>query len=86
MSVALAHGHPNHDIAHVKATYIALYDLNFDWLETEIVRFEEMWRAGVSVKQIAKVLQRDPDEVVILAMDRARKGKIAPRKCGLQGD
>lgn len=85
MSLPTPASHPNHDVTHIKATYIALYELNFDWRDDELDMFDRMWRKGLSVKEIAEVFMRDPDEVTCLAMDRARKRKIQPRQGGALG-
>lgn len=64
--------------------YTALDEnFRFDWTLNEIKSFESMWNDGIPVDTIASVLERDPDEVVILVIDRARKRKIKPRKEGL---
>jgi len=67
--------------------YIALDDLDFDffWDEAEIPDIERMWNAGFSIWDIAKACMRDPDEVLILIMDRIRKGFIEPRPGGAYG-
>lgn len=83
MTTELAKQQPNLDVIHRNASYIALNELRFDWLERDIEAFEHMWRSGYTVKFIAQKLQREPEEIVILAMDRARKGKIEPRVMGL---
>ena len=44
-----------------------------------------MWSSGVSIYDMARSFNRDPDEVVVLIIDRARQGKIKPRKGGVLG-
>lgn len=65
-----------------RAIYVVLEDLDFVWDEADIPKVEEMWREGLSVWEIAKVFDRDPDEVALLIMDRARQGTIRKRKWG----
>jgi len=65
--------------------YIALEDLDFIWDEAEVPDIERMWNEGYSIWQIANACMRDPDEVLILIMDRVRKGFIEPRPGGVYG-
>ncbi|MCS1351176.1 helix-turn-helix domain-containing protein [Mechercharimyces sp. CAU 1602] len=65
--------------------YVALEDLDFVWDEAEVPQVVEMWRDGQSLHDIAKTLDRDPDEVTLLVMDLARQGRISRRKRGARG-
>ena len=65
--------------------YIALEELDFLWSLQDVKAFDRMWEQGLSVYEIAKALNRDPDEIAVLAIDRARKGKIGQRKGGAYG-
>ncbi|MFB6364503.1 hypothetical protein ACFCP7_10615 [Paenibacillus elgii] len=67
------------------SVYIACNDLDFDWRESEVASFEQAWNDGLSIKEIAKAFNRDPDEVAILAMDRCRCGAISERPGGAWG-
>lgn len=67
-------------------TYIALEDLNFFWDYKEVKEFRHMWERGFAIWDIANVFNRDPDEVMLLAMDQARKGRIQMRPGGLWGN
>ena len=66
--------------------YIALEFLDFVWCESDVRRFEQMWKQGMSVLEIADELGRDVDEVIVLAIDRAKLKKIKPRPGGLLGE
>lgn len=66
-------------------TYICCEDLDFVWDEREVVQVEKMWASGLSLFDIARAFDRAPDEVALLIMDRARKGKIKQRKGGVFG-
>jgi len=65
--------------------YIACENLDFVWDEREVHEIEHMWSKGLSIHDIARSFGRDPDEVAILIVDRARQGKIKPRKGGVFG-
>lgn len=60
--------------------YIACEDMNMVWCESEVVQFERMWNDGWDIEVIANALDRDPDEVIVLVIDRARNGHIRSRK------
>ncbi|PGC86129.1 helix-turn-helix domain containing protein [Bacillus toyonensis] len=63
--------------------YIALEELDMLWDEDEVVQVKEAWNNNESVFAIGEKMQRDPDEVVLLIMDLARKGAIGKRGLGL---
>lgn len=65
--------------------YIALIDLDFGFSQEELKIFRSMWKVGESVFAIAEELERDPDEIAILVMDQARKGRIKQRPRGVFG-
>lgn len=65
--------------------YVACENFDFVWDERDVVEFDRMWNEGLSLYDIAKVFKRDPDEVAILVMDRAKQGFIKRRKGGVQG-
>lgn len=65
--------------------YIACETLDFIWDEKDVKVIERMWSSGVSIYDISRSFNRDPDEVVILIIDRARRGSIKPRKGGVLG-
>jgi hypothetical protein len=67
--------------------YMALEDdnMNFYWDEKEVLLFDKIWKRGTNIMDIADTFRRDPDEVMILAIDRARKGFIGKRKGGIVG-
>jgi hypothetical protein len=66
--------------------YLACEDMNFTWDEVEVLEFEKIWNAGMGLFEIAGKLQRDPDEVAILIIDRSRQRRIKPRLGGIWGD
>lgn len=67
--------------------YVALEDddINFNWDEKEVELFDKLWKRRTNIMDIADALKRDPDEVMILAIDRARKGFVGKRKGGIVG-
>jgi hypothetical protein len=75
--------HPQH-VAR-KNIYIALEELNFIWDEHRLEDFIYLWDEGQPLINISKYFKRDVDEVLVLVIDLARKGRITPRKGGLMG-
>ncbi|MGG1639897.1 hypothetical protein ACIFQM_01105 [Paenibacillus sp. NRS-1782] len=59
--------------------------MDFTWDQRQVQQFDEMWESGMSLQQIGKEFGRDPDEVVLLAVDRARKSIIHNRSGGALG-
>lgn len=68
-----------------RRVYIALEDLDFSWDEADIPQVRYMWKKGLSIWDIARAFDRDPDEVAILIMDLIRKSQIRPRPRGAYG-
>ncbi len=64
--------------------YIACEDMDFVWSEREVLRFDKLWNDGMGLMEIAKKLRRDPDEIVVLVLDRARQGFIKRRPSGIE--
>lgn len=63
--------------------YIAIEDLDCVWDIDHVKDFEYLWNEGHTLSDIAKYLKRDIDEVAILLLDRARKGKVKSRESGI---
>lgn len=71
-----------------KKGYTALTNaikVNFFWDENEFRIFRTLWNSGASIQTIAKKFKRSELDIVLLILDRARNGYIAPRKDGLEG-
>ncbi|WP_409162493.1 helix-turn-helix domain containing protein [Paenibacillus sp. KR2-11] len=68
-----------------KRPYIALEELNYFWDEEDLPIIDRMWNEGRSLWDIADRFHRDPDEVVLLIMDRRRQGLINNRPGGSLG-
>jgi hypothetical protein len=71
-----------------KKAYIPLLEdesLEWRWEEKKVRDFDELWRLGYNIYTIANYFDRDPDEVLILAIDRVRSEKISQRAGGLLG-
>ena len=66
-------------------TVIVLEELDFVWDEDEITEYCQMWREGKPFSEIAEWFGRDPDEVLLLHLHLARKGRVKARKGGLMG-
>lgn len=65
--------------------YIACSDLLLDWLPSVVKEIDKLWNMGWDLWDIAKLYNRDPDEVAILIIDRVRKGFIKKRPGGVYG-
>jgi hypothetical protein len=75
-----------HSRNHKEPKYIALEDLNFAWLEEEIVTVIQMWSEGRPIWDIADALKRPQEEVLILLIDMGMKGGIKERIGGVFGN
>lgn len=65
--------------------YIALEKLDFSWYRLEVEHVRLLWEEGLHLADIAREVVRDPDEVTVLLMDLARRGKIEQREGGAYG-
>lgn len=65
---------------------IALSDLDFSWFPEEVGKVKQLWNQGLHIADIAEYMKRDQDEVAVLIMHLARKGKIEKRKTGVFGN
>lgn len=69
-----------------RKTYLACEDLDFSWTKQEVMDFGYLWREGRTLDEMARYFKRTPEEILILALDRAKSGYIEPRKGGLLGE
>lgn len=65
---------------------IALDDIDFSWFRAEVEKVKKLWAYGWHIADIAKQMKRDIDEVAVLIMHLARKGKITKRGRGVLGN
>lgn len=56
--------------------HVILLDSKFVWQQREIEQFRELWEQKLSIYQIAERMKEDSDNIALLAMDQAQKGKI----------
>ena len=56
--------------------HVILLDSKFVWQQREIEQFRELWEQKLSIYQIVERMKEDPDNIALLAMDQAQKGKI----------
>lgn len=75
-----------HNRNYEEPKYIALENLNFAWLEEEILLVMRMWNEGRAIWDIADALKRPQEEVLILLIDMSMKGGIRKRTGGVFGD
>jgi hypothetical protein len=59
--------------------------MDFNWDERDVLAVNHMWEDGLSIWDIARSFDRDPDEVLLLIVDQIRQGKIHRRPGGLLG-
>lgn len=74
------------DSKNIDNNYIALIDLDFSWSWPKIVLVKKMWNEGYHIAEIAKEVNRIIDEVALLIIDLARKGKVEQRQGGIFGN
>lgn len=65
--------------------YIDLNDFELAWELKDVRKFDELWKKGLSLQQLAERFNRDLDEIAIHVIDRVRKGKIRKRENGYLG-
>lgn len=65
--------------------YVALkgFNLRFSVQETRV--FDRLWKRGISAREIAQKMDREPEEIGALAMSRGCDGEIERRRSGLEG-
>ncbi|MGE7864552.1 helix-turn-helix domain containing protein [Bacillus mobilis] len=63
--------------------YIALEELDLVFDESEVIRFQSMWKEGKGIIEIAAELGRHQLEIAALIMDQADKNIIKSRPMGL---
>lgn len=66
--------------------YIVCENFDFVWQEEQVFDFECQWHEGKTLKEMAKYFKRTPEDVLLLALDRAKLGTIKKRKGGLIGE
>jgi len=50
--------------------------MDFHWTQNSVAEFRRLWRSGLTMPEIAEHFDRDPDEVLLLVIDQARRGFI----------
>lgn len=66
-------------------TYIACDGFDFLWTKDDVRDFQKMWREGDSIQEMSLHFNRPQEEVALLVIDRASRGRIKPRKNGIFG-
>jgi len=66
--------------------YVVLEDLDFVWTKDDVNEFECLWVEGWTLEQLTEYFKRSQEEILTLALDRARLGGIKPRAGGLIGE
>jgi len=58
--------------------YITLPNLDFSWKKEDVKKITKYINRGATIETIAGIYKREPDEVFLLFLDLARRGKIKP--------
>jgi hypothetical protein len=68
-----------------RSIYTALEDLDFLLDLKEVEEIDFLWSEGRSIVDISKYYKRNQNEVFVLLLDRAIKGRIDGRSGGIFG-
>lgn len=63
-----------------RSLHIALEEKDFIWSREDVNEFELMYRNGTSLNEIAEYFDKQPVEVLLLALDRIEAGTIQIRE------
>lgn len=55
---------------------VILEDAKLIWRESEVNTFIHLWEEGSTLLEISKKMKEHPDNIALLIMDQAQKGKI----------
>jgi hypothetical protein len=66
--------------AKIYTTFEEVEETDWHWAEREIKRFDELWKADMPLREMAKELRRSELAVMLAAFDRLARGKIKPRE------
>lgn len=66
-------------------TYIACERFDFLWTKDDVKDFQRLWEEGCSIQKLSQRFNRSQEEVALLVIDRASRGRIKPRKNGIFG-
>lgn len=56
--------------------HLILTEAKFIWTQHEVEKFRALWEVGLSIYEIAEQMNEDPDDIALLVIDQAKKGKI----------
>lgn len=56
--------------------HLILTEAKFIWTQREVEKFRALWEVGLSIYEIAEQMNEDPDDIALLVIDQAKKGKI----------
>lgn len=65
--------------------YCALEIFDLSFYPAEVKRVKELWKDGLHLANIAKQMNREPEEIFALLLDLVSNQRIAPRKNGVWG-
>ncbi|RID85647.1 hypothetical protein D1970_08820 [Mesobacillus zeae] len=55
-------------------------EVEWHWSAPDVIAFQELWEAGISIKDIAAYFKQSELSVFLLSLDRLSKDKITPRE------
>ncbi|GKV70264.1 hypothetical protein NCCP2716_27620 [Sporosarcina sp. NCCP-2716] len=61
-------------------------DIKWKWIESELIRFRELWKEGKGIKELASEFRTNQKSIALAVMDQAEAGHIRQRDGGLFGD
>jgi hypothetical protein len=70
----------HHKRSTVHVALETIEDTEWFWSPNEIKRFDELWKQGMPLTQMAKELGRSEIAVLLESLDRLYEGKIKARK------
>lgn len=76
----LEQNHLTHKRKYIYTALENVEEVEWYWSVKEILAFQELWKADISVRDIAACMKRTEMSVLLLSLDRIAKGKIKPRE------
>ena len=70
---------PTENPYYKRILYIPLEDQDWRWTMGEVYQFEQYFREGKPLDEIASILKKDEIDCLLLAIDRVLKGELRPR-------
>ena len=67
---------------YIKELYLPLEELGSEWIWTvgEIHQFDDLWKAGMPIKDMAEYFNKHESTILVVWLDRYIQGKLEPRE------